>query len=172
MQRKSFWDLECPIARSLDQLGDGWTLLIVRNALLGARRFQDFEQGLAIPPTTLARRLTTLVAHGLLVQRRYPGKPAREEYALTPKGLDLVPVLLAFGAWGNRWLAPDGTSIECVDPRTGRAVDPVLVDRRTREKLVAGRVALRPGPKASRSLRKALHPHRVFGAKRREERAA
>jgi len=152
------------MARSLEQIGDGWTLLVLRNALLGARRFQDFEQTLGIPPNTLSRRLDGLVEHGLLVRRAYEDHPPRDEYELTAKGLDLAPVLLALSAWGNRWLAPHGALIVCADRATGRRIEPVVVDRRTGRELVAGRVALRAGPGASPALRKSLQRSAPFGA--------
>jgi len=155
--------MECPIARSIDQAGDGWTLLIVRNALLGARRFQDFERALAIPPNTLARRLETLLEHGIVARRLYEERPPREEYVLTAKGRDLASVLLAFAAWGNRWLAPRGAVIECTDAATGRVVEPVVVDRKTGRELRAGRVALRAGPGASARLRASLSRPALFG---------
>jgi len=151
------------MARSLEQIGDGWTLLVLRNALLGARRFQDFEQTLRIPPNTLSRRLDLLVAHGLFARRAYEERPPRDEYELTDKGLDLAPVLLALSAWGNRWLAPHGALIVCADRATGRRIDPIVVDRRTRRELVAGRVALRAGPGASPALRKSLEKRVPFG---------
>src|SRR3954466_11872527 len=106
MQRKSFAEMECNIARSVEEVGDGWSLMILRNALLGAKRFQDFEAQLEVPPTTLARRLQTLTARGFFVRRAYATHPAREEYELTAKGLDFLPVLLSLAAWGSRWLSP------------------------------------------------------------------
>ena len=144
------------MARSIEQTGDGWTQLILRDALLGARRFQDFEARLAIPPNTLTRRLEALVEHGFFERRCYEERPRREEYHLTEKGRDFAPVLLALAAWGNRWLAPRGSILECTDPSTGHTVEPIVIDRRTGRPLVAGEVALRPGPGASITLRKAL----------------
>jgi DNA-binding HxlR family transcriptional regulator len=167
MQRKSFAEMECPIARSIDQTGDGWTLLIVRNALLGTRRFQDFEEGLKIPPNTLVRRLETLIHTGLLERRRYEERPPREEYLLTAKGRDLASVLLALAAWGNRWLAPRGALIECADPATGHRLEPVVVDRKSRRELSAGRVALRAGPGASARLRAEFGRPVLFGRRSR-----
>jgi DNA-binding HxlR family transcriptional regulator len=169
MQRKSFATMECPIARSLEETGDGWTLLILRNALLGARRFQDFQARLGIAPNTLTRRLERLVELGFFTRQRYAARPPREEYELTAKGLDFVPVLLALAAWGNRWVMREAVAIECMDPRSGHKVEPVLVDRRTRRELVAGAVGLRAGPRASRQLRQALKRGVVLGAKRQPE---
>src|SRR5262245_37284627 len=171
MQRKSFSRMECPIARSIEQTGDGWTQLLLREALLGVRRFQDFETRLGIPPNTLARRLDALVEHGFFERRRYEVRPRREEYHLTGKGHDFAPVLLALAAWGNRWLAPRGSIIECSDPETGRTLEPVVIDRRTGRPLVAGEVALRAGPGASHALKKSFGGRSVlFGRSRDEER--
>lgn len=164
MRRKSLADIECPIARSLDVVGDAWTLLILRDALLGATRFQDFQQGLGMPPSTLTRRLEQLTEQGLLTRRTYEQKPPRERYELTPMGADLAPVLLAISSWGNRWLAPNGAPLECMDPSTGERVDPVVVDRRSLRPLRPGTVALRTGPGASRELRQRLPQHVMFGA--------
>lgn len=163
MQHKSFAQMQCAIARSLEETGDWWSMLIVRTAFLGARRFQDFQQELGIAPTTLTRRLEALTAHGLLARRRYSERPPREDYELTPKGLDFLPVLLCLGAWGNRWVMKEGIAMEFVDPKTGSAIDPVLIDRRTGRELGVGNVALRAGPAARGRLRKALEKPIVWG---------
>ena len=157
-------EIECPIARSLDLVGDAWTLMILRDALLGASRFQDFQEGLGMPPSTLARRLELLTEQGLLTRRTYEHKPPRDRYELTEMGADLAPVLLAISSWGNRWLAPNGAPLECVDPTTGEHVEPLVVDRRSLRPLRAGTVALRTGPGASRELRQRLPGHALFGA--------
>lgn len=165
MQRKSFAEMECTIARSVDQVGDGWSLLILRNALLGAKRFQDFEEQLGAPPNTLARRLQALTLHGFFVRRVYEAHPKREEYELTDKGLDFLPVILALAAWGTRWASPGGAPLECIDADTGQPLEPVLVDAKTGHRLVAGKVALRAGPGASAELRRVMKQQRVvFGA--------
>lgn len=163
VRRKSLSDIECPIARSLDLVGEAWTLLIVRDALLGATRFQDFQERLGMPPSTLTRRLEQLTEQGLLARTVYEEKPVRERYELTEKGADLAPVLLALSAWGNRWLSPEGPPLECVDPDTGALVEPIVVDRRTKRQLLAGGVALRAGCGASRELKKKLPTRVLFG---------
>lgn len=157
--------MECPIARSAEQIGDGWSLLLVRNALLGARTFQDFEERLGIPSSTLARRLTLLCEQGLLERRQYAAHPPRDEYVLTEKGLDLLPVLLSMAVWGNRWLAPRGEPLTVVDPATGEPVEPVLIDARTGRRLGPGDVAVVPGPGASKALKRALSAPVVFAAR-------
>lgn len=165
MQRKSFAEMECNIARSVEEVGDGWSLMILRNALLGAKRFQDFEQQLSAPPNTLARRLSTLTERGFFVRREYEAHPLREEYELTDKALDFLPVLLSLAAWGGRWLSPGGAPLELVDPVTGFGIEPTVVDARTGRRLVAGGVGVRPGPGASAALRQTMKSlNVVFGA--------
>lgn len=165
MQRKSFADVECNIARSVEEIGDGWSLMILRNALLGAKRFQDFAAQLDAPPTTLARRLSALTARGFFVRREYAAHPPREEYELTPKGLDFLPVLLTLAAWGGRWLSPGGAPLELIHPETGAAIVPSVIDARTGNELLPGQVGVRPGPGASVKLRRAMkRQHVVFGA--------
>ena len=93
----------CPIARAVDVLGDGWTLLIVREACLGRRRFDDFQQALGIGRNILARRLQQLVDDDLLTKVPYSEHPPRHEYRLTPKGRDVYPILAAMAAWNDRW---------------------------------------------------------------------
>lgn len=163
MRRKSLSEIECPIARTLDLVGDAWTLLILRDALLGSTRFRDFQEGLGMPPSTLTRRLDQLTEQGLLARRTYEQKPLRDCYELTEMGADLAPVLLAISSWGNRWLAPNGAPLECVDPSTGERVEPMVVDRRSMRPLHAGTVALRTGPGASRQLRQRLPGQVLFG---------
>jgi DNA-binding HxlR family transcriptional regulator len=158
--------MQCPIARSLEETGDWWSMLILRSAFMGVRRFQDFQARLEIAPNTLSRRLETLVEHGLLARRTYSERPPREEYELTDKGLDFMPVLLALTAWGNRWLTPEGVAIECVHPESGRVLDPVVVDRGSGEELSAGKVALRAGPGARPELKRGLQNWIVMGKPR------
>ena len=165
MQRRSFADLECNIARAVEEVGDGWSLMILRNALLGARRFQDFERQLDAPATTLTRRLRGLTERGFFTRREYATHPPREEYELTQKGLEFLPVLLSLASWAGRFLSPDGAPFEFVDPATGKAIEPVLVDAHSGRRLLAGGVGLRPGPGASQALRKSMQGlNVVFGA--------
>ena len=123
--------MPCPIARSLDRVGEWWSILILRDALRGVTRFEDFRKNLGVAPNMLTRRLNTLVESGLLERRRYSERPPRDEYVLTERGRDFRPVLLALLAWGNRHFAPEGPSVEVVNRETGVPADPVLVDRHT-----------------------------------------
>lgn len=98
----SLADLPCPIARTLDEVGEWWTLLIVRDALLGARRFDDFK-ATGIADNILAARLKRLVGEGIFGRRRYQEHPDRYEYVLTDKGRELGLVLAALRSWGQKW---------------------------------------------------------------------
>lgn len=160
MQRKSFARMDCPVARTLDVIGEAWSMLVLRDVFLGVRRFQDLELRLGIPTSTLTRRLDGLCAHGLLEARTYAERPRRHEYVLTPKGEDLLPVLLAIGAYGNRWFT---RAIVPVSTLTGKRVVPVLVDARTGQRLEPRTVALTAGPDAAPELRALLDPPRPLG---------
>ena len=92
----------CSVAATLSVVGDPWTLLILRDAFSGVRRFDDWQQRLGVARNVLAARLKTLVAHGVLETRLYSEHPPRKDYVLTPKGRDLMPVLLTLKAWGDR----------------------------------------------------------------------
>jgi DNA-binding HxlR family transcriptional regulator len=112
--------MACSVARTLDIVGERWTLLILRDAFNGVRRFDDFQQSLGVARNILTDRLLTLVAHGVLERRRYQEHPPRYEYRLTPKGLDLYPVLLSLLQWGDRYLAgEDGPPVEVVHAGCG-----------------------------------------------------
>ena len=93
MQRKSFAAMSCPIARSLEHVGEWWSMLILRDAFGGTTRFDDFQQSLGIAPNMLARRLAALVEAGLLERRRYSERPPRDDYVLTEELADVVELL-------------------------------------------------------------------------------
>ena len=103
------WDeiggIPCSIARTLSVVGDRWTLLIVRDAFLGARRFEHFQKSLGCSPHLLSTRLARLVDEGILEKRAYRERPTRHEYRLTEKGSELYPVIATLLAWGDRWMA-------------------------------------------------------------------
>ena len=154
MQRKRFDRMECPIARSLARVGEWWSMLILRDAMHGVTRFQDFQQNLGIAPNMLTRRLGALVEAGLLKRQLYSRTPRRYEYVLTERGRDFRPVLLALLAWGNKHFAPEGVSVTIVDRRTGEFVEPVLVDPATGQPIASPTYALAPGPAASARVRR------------------
>jgi len=148
MQRKSFGRMVCPIARSLERVGEWWSILILRDALHGFRRFDEFQNSLGIAPNTLTRRLSGLVEAGLLERRRYSDHPPRYEYLPTARARDFAPVLVALLAWGNRHFAPEGASVLLVNSKSGEAVDPILVDRATGRPIRKPEYEFAPGPAA------------------------
>ncbi|MEM7378568.1 MAG: helix-turn-helix domain-containing protein, partial [Pseudomonadota bacterium] len=136
MERKRFDTAPCPIARSLDVLGDWWNPLILRECLYGNTRFDALQRWLDISRNILTRRLADLVAAGLLDKVAYQHKPARFEYVLTDKGHDACTVLMAVMPFGDRWFFRDGAHpIELHDRDTGERVIPLVVDANTGEAL-------------------------------------
>jgi DNA-binding HxlR family transcriptional regulator len=158
MRRKSFGNMQCPIARSLERVGEWWSILILRDAFHGLTRFDQFQESLGIAPNMLARRLKALVAAGLLERRRYSAHPPRDEYVLTAAGRDFRPVLWALLAWGNKHFAPEGKSVVIVDSRTGEEAEPVLVDRNSGRPLVAPAFRSAAGPAADARTRQRHAP--------------
>ena len=157
MRRKSFGNMQCPIARSLERVGEWWSILILRDASLGLTRFDEFQESLGIAPNILTRRLKALVEAGLLERRRYSERPPRDEYVLTEAGRDFRPVLWALLAWGNRHFAPEGASVVVVDSKTGAQADPVLVDRDSGRPLMPPDFRSAAGPAAD-VLSRRRHP--------------
>jgi DNA-binding HxlR family transcriptional regulator len=149
MQRKRLSAMQCPIARSLERVGEWWSMLIMRDALDGFTRFEQFRKGLGIAPNMLTRRLDALVEAGLLERRRYSERPPRDEYVPTACGRDFQPVLVSLLAWGNRHFAPEGAAVVLVDSRTGAAADPVLVDAASGNAISGRDYTLGPGPAAN-----------------------
>ncbi len=149
--RTRFGGENCAIARSLEILGDWWTLLLVREAFFGTRRFADFEANLDISKNVLTRRLGHLVEHGILARVDAGVHGQRYEYELTPMGKDLLTVLTALRQWGDRWLFGAGREpLLVLDARTGRPIPRVRLLAEDGKPLRAGDVAVRPGPGASR----------------------
>jgi DNA-binding HxlR family transcriptional regulator len=154
MQRKSFGDMPCPIARSLERVGEWWSILILRDAFHGLTRFDQFQKSLKIAPNMLTRRLNALVEAGLLERRRYSERPPRDEYVLTERGRDFRPVLWALLAWGNKHFAPEGRSVVIVDAATGAEAEPVLVDRASGRPLAEPAFRAAAGPAAGEGTRR------------------
>ena len=145
---------QCPIARSLERVGDEWSVLILRDALYGLTRFDEFQKSLGIAPNILTRRLATLVEAGMLERVRYSEHPPRFEYRLTPAGRDFRTVVLAMVAWGNRHFAHEGLSMMIVDAKTGEVADPVLVDKKSGRPLIGPDFRVVAGPAADERLKK------------------
>ncbi|MEP9380231.1 helix-turn-helix domain-containing protein [Aquabacter sp. CN5-332] len=148
MKRTSFGTMPCPIARSLERVGEWWSILILRDALNGFTRFDDFQKSLGIAPNMLTKRLTGLVGAGLLERRAYSTRPPRHEYVLTERGRDFKPVVVALLAWGNKHFAPEGESVVIRNTETGEMADPILVDRATGRLMTDPVFRSMPGPAA------------------------
>ncbi|MFZ5724048.1 MAG: winged helix-turn-helix transcriptional regulator [Pseudomonadota bacterium] len=139
--------LGCSVARTLGVIGDRWTMLVVRNAFLGIRRFDDFQQSLGVTRHILADRLNRLVDAGVLKKVAYQDKPPRYEYRLTEQGRDLYPVLLSLTAWGDKWLDEGkGAPVEYHHKSCGRKTVPVLACSECGETLDPREVMPMPGP--------------------------
>lgn len=131
MARKNIDEWSCSVARSLTVLGERWTLLILREALLGTTRFADFQANLGIGPDMLSDRLSTLVDYGVLTKQTYqePGQRPRPEYHLTPAGRELHVLIGALQQWGDRNLPrPQGPSMVRRARRTDRPVHVAFID--------------------------------------------
>lgn len=152
MEHTKFSKMSCPVARSLDRVGEWWTILILRDAFHGLTRFDQFQKSLGIAPNMLTRRLAALVEDGLLERRRYQAHPPREEYVLTARGRDFRPVLIALMDWGNRHFAPEGAASLLVDVETGRPAEPVMVDRSTGREIDEAGFTFAAGPAADENV--------------------
>jgi len=128
MDTQKFSDGPCPIGRALDLVGDGWSMLILRDAGYGLARFDQFRTSLGIAPNILARRLKALTAAGMLEKRRYSEHPPRDEYVITAAGRDFLPVLAAMGAWGRKHNGGGSELSYLQDEDSGRRVVPVVID--------------------------------------------
>ncbi len=143
-------DIACSIARSLDIVGDRWTILILRDAFRGLRRFDEFRRDLEIPRAVLADRLRKLVDAGVMVKRRYQDHPPRDEYRLTGMGMQLSPILVSLMQWGDRWLSgPDGAPTLLVHEPCGTEVDLGFHCRTCEQDFTPTDIVSRPGPGAA-----------------------
>lgn len=128
MRRTSFSDMSCSIARTLEQVGDWWTLLLVREAFFGTRRFGEFQSHLGIAPNVLTQRLQDLVQHGILEVTAASENGRALDYRLTDKGRDLFPIIVALAQWGDRHApAPGGPPAVIVDRDLQRPIAPLQV---------------------------------------------
>ena len=149
VQRTSFEDMNCSVAQCLEVVGEWWSLLIVRDAFLGVRRFDDFQARLGISRNILNQRLRKLVDDGVLDRVPYQDNPPRSEYRLTEKGRDLWHVLTAMRQWGDRWAAPDGPPLKMRHSGCGSVVKALPVCSHCGEPLSLRSVTFEPGPGAA-----------------------
>jgi len=128
MTRQSFADVDCGVAQAAQQVGDKWTLVILRDAFNGVNRYDDFARHLGVASNVLATRLSALVDADILHRRPVAGDGRAIEYKLTPKGLELYPLIVFLHQWGDRWMPkPRGRRLEVVDRKTLRPVRAVQV---------------------------------------------
>jgi DNA-binding HxlR family transcriptional regulator len=137
----------CSIARTLEVVGERWSLLIVRDAFLGLRRFEEFQASLGVARNVLTERLNRLVDEGILTRVRYQERPTRYEYRLTSKGSELGTAVIALMQWGDRHLAGDAGPPRLVEHAEcgGKAVAQLVCDK-CGEAIGPQRVELKPGP--------------------------
>ena len=132
----------CSIARTLDIVGEKWALLAIREVFLGDRRFDEMVRRTGAPRDTLAARLRTLVAAGVLVKRQYSEHPARSEYHLTEAGRDLYPVIATLMRWGDKYLAGDDGPPLVLEHTCGHQLVAELVCEACREPVQAGQARI------------------------------
>jgi len=157
MERTSFGNMGCSIARALERVGEWWTLLILRDAFHGVRRFDQFQSNLGISSNVLADRLAKLVDAGILEKNRSAADGRSFEYRLTGKGSDLYPVLVALAVWGDRWEGdPRGPRLRLVEGDSGRSVPPIALRAADGRILQPHQVVPVAGPGADADTRRLL----------------
>ncbi len=162
MSRKRFNEMNCAIAQTLDVLGDWWTLLIVRDAFFGLRRFSDFQESLGIAKNILSARLRRLVDKGILVRVDAGSTGPRHEYQLTDKGEALLPLLMALRDWSDQWVfGPGHEPVVVVERASGRRVPPLSVRSTDGHPLPRRELRTLPGPGASEETLNRLRPARA-----------
>jgi len=159
MSRTRFGDMNCGIGQALEVLGDWWTLLIIRDAFFGARRFGDFERSLGIAKNILTARLQHLVDHEIFEKVDIGSEGQRFEYRLTSKGRALVPVLTALREWSDEWVfGPGNEPVIMKDRKTGRRVPKLRLLDADGQPLDPRDLRAVPGPGASKETARRLQP--------------
>ncbi|WP_102866775.1 winged helix-turn-helix transcriptional regulator [Pseudovibrio exalbescens] len=147
--RTSFAGMDCAIAQAIEQVGDAWTLLLLRALFQGLKRFDDFQGHLGMSSSVLSDRLARLMTAGLIRKEKDHRDARACVYLLTDKGLDFYPVLIALNQWGERWEGkPDGMRLDLIERASGRPVREVQVLSQDYKVLTARDVEARPGPGA------------------------
>lgn len=166
MLGKTYERENCSAARTLEQVGERWSLLIIRDALFrGRRRFVDFQRSLGLATNVLAARLDAFVAAGIMERHPYSSHEYHYEYLPTDKGRDLAPIVIALTAWGDCWAAPWGPPIIYRHNGCGGQVSPAMVCDRCRDAVAVEAIEAQPGPGAEVTQRPA------DGSERRTSRA-
>jgi len=153
MRRTSFSDMNCSIARTLELIGDWWTLLIVRDAFFGSHKFGEFEKNLGIAPNVLTQRLGKLVEAGILSVSSVSQNGRAMAYRLTPKGRDLFPVLMAMMQWGDKHeVGPQGAPVRVLVRSTGQEIAPMRLQSASGGPLDVSEVMVVAGPGADETV--------------------
>ncbi|MFP5391883.1 MAG: winged helix-turn-helix transcriptional regulator [Gammaproteobacteria bacterium] len=146
MERSSFKDFSCSIARTLDVVGEWWTVLILRDLFLGFDRFDDIQRNLGIATNVLTARLRTLAEQQIIERTADPVDKRKVRYRLTEQGRDLYPVLLALTRWGDKWRAQDGPPLHIRHRGCGHVTTMLPVCAHCHEPLTAANIAFEAGP--------------------------
>jgi DNA-binding HxlR family transcriptional regulator len=147
MQRASFEAMECSIARSVDLIGEWWTPLILRDAMVGVTRFEDFQRRLGIARNILTKRLDRLVEEGIFERETYDDARNRHHYRLTEKGRDLWSVLVMLRQWGDKWVVGEGREFHVLEHKScGERTTVHLTCDQCGEQIYGRDLRLIPGP--------------------------
>ena len=149
MERDWFTNENCSVARTLEVVGERWTMLVLREAFFRVRRFEEFQRNTGAARNILSDRLRRLVEHGILERRRYQDHPPRFEYRLTEKGVDLYPVLISLMQWGDKHAPAESGPPVVLEHRTcGNPTTPAMTCSECGEPVSARDMRALPGPGA------------------------
>ena len=146
MLPRTYEDQVCSVARALELVGDRWTMLVIREAFMGTRRFDELQRNLGCARNVLSERLNRLVDAGILRKAPYQERPQRFEYRLTRRGVELWPAIMTLMKWGDRHLAPEGPPVLIVHDGCGGELDDRLRCDRCGAELGPNDVRAEPGP--------------------------
>ena len=146
MHKADLSALPCSLARTLQVVGEWWTLLVLRDVCFGWTRFEEIHEHLGVARNILTVRLDSLVANGMVTRVRYQQRPDRFEYLPTAMARDFVPVLLAMVAWGDRWVSPDGPPVLFVHTPCGHTTTATVACSACGEPLAGGELTVQRGP--------------------------
>jgi DNA-binding HxlR family transcriptional regulator len=158
MAKRTADETNCVIAKAATQIGEVWTLLILRNAFHGMRRFEHFEQSLGIATNILSDRLKKLCESGIMVRAKLPEDGRVYEYRLSEKGLDLYPIIVSLLHWGERWHGEEtGLRLELTEKATGLPVSQMAVRNQDGKELRPQDVVPRAGPEADDAIKNLIN---------------
>jgi DNA-binding HxlR family transcriptional regulator len=150
-------EIKCSIARALGEAGERWSLLIIREAIMGSSRFDEFHERLGVARNILNTRLATLVEHGVMTRTPSPDNARVYHYRLTAKGLELFPVIVALMQWGDRWIhAEAGPPIVLIEVNSGKPVRRLEVTGYSQKPLTRHDIKITAGPGATPRMRQRL----------------